>query len=69
MKITAYRDRIRAYASTLFRSRPDDIKRACEFYLRRGFTAIKFGWGVFGQDRKRDIQLVAAALERCLFLE
>ena len=59
----AYRDRVRAYASTLFRPTPDDMKRACECYLRRGFTAIKFGWGVFGQDRKRDLALVKAARE------
>jgi L-alanine-DL-glutamate epimerase-like enolase superfamily enzyme len=59
----ARRDRVRAYASTLFRSTPDDIKRACEFYLGHGFRAIKFGWGVFGQDRKRDIALVTAARE------
>ena len=59
----AYRDRVRAYASTLFRPTPDDMKRACEGYLRRGFTAIKFGWGVFGQDRKRDLALVKAARE------
>ena len=57
----ARRDRIRAYASTLFRGTPDDMKRACAYYLERGFTAIKFGWGVFGQDRQRDIALVAAA--------
>jgi len=59
----AYRDRVRAYASTLFRPSPDAMKRACEFYLKRGFTAIKFGWGVFGRDRKVDIALVAAARE------
>ncbi len=59
----AYRDRIRAYASTLFRPTPDDMKKACAFYLERGFTAIKFGWGVFGTDRKRDVALVAAARE------
>jgi L-rhamnonate dehydratase len=57
----ACRDRVRAYASTLFRDTPDAMKRACEFYVRRGFTAIKFGWGVFGTDRKRDIALVSAA--------
>jgi len=56
-------DRVRAYASTLFRPTPDAMKRACEFYLSRGFTAVKFGWGVFGQNRKRDIALVAAARE------
>lgn len=59
----ARRDRVRAYASTLFRSGPDAIKRACTTYLERGFTAIKFGWGVFGEDRKRDVALVAAARE------
>ncbi len=59
----AYRDRVRAYASTLFRPAPDAMKRACEFYLKRGFTAIKFGWGVFGRDRKLDVALVAAARE------
>ena len=59
----AERDRIRAYASTLFRPTPDDMKRACADYLEHGFTAIKFGWGVFGEDRKRDVALVAAARE------
>jgi L-rhamnonate dehydratase len=57
----AYRDRVRAYASTLFRATPDEMKRACDAYLRRGFTAIKFGWGAFGRDRKHDVALVAAA--------
>lgn len=59
----AYREKVRAYASTLFRPKPDDIKKACEYYLLKGFTAIKFGWGVFGQDRKNDIALVKAARE------
>lgn len=57
----ARRDRVRAYASTLFRPTPDAMRQASEFYRSRGFTAVKFGWGVFGQDRKRDIALVAAA--------
>lgn len=59
----ARRDTVRAYASTLFRPTPDAIRRACDHYLERGFTAIKFGWGVFGQDRKTDIALVQAARE------
>jgi L-alanine-DL-glutamate epimerase-like enolase superfamily enzyme len=57
------RGRVRAYASTLFRPTADAIRRSCEFYLARGFTAVKFGWGVFGQDRRRDTGLVAAARE------
>jgi L-alanine-DL-glutamate epimerase-like enolase superfamily enzyme len=56
-----YRDRVRAYASTLFRPTPDDMRRAVAGYLKRGFTAIKFGWGVFGQDPRRDVELVRAA--------
>ncbi|RAJ93228.1 L-alanine-DL-glutamate epimerase-like enolase superfamily enzyme [Larkinella arboricola] len=59
----ARRDRVRAYASTLFRPTPDAIRRSCEYYLEKGFTAVKFGWGVFGQNRKLDIALVAAARE------
>ncbi|ODS87121.1 MAG: hypothetical protein ABS46_00345 [Cytophagaceae bacterium SCN 52-12] len=57
----ARRNRVRAYASTLFRPTTDAIKHACEFYLQHGFTAVKFGWGVFGQDLKQDIKLVEAA--------
>jgi L-rhamnonate dehydratase len=58
-----YRDRVRAYASTLFRPTPDDMKRAVDEYLQKGFGAIKFGWGVFGDDLKRDVALVRAARE------
>jgi len=57
----AQRKRIRAYASTLFRPTPDDMKQACEHYLKLGFRAIKFGWGGFGVNRKRDCALVEAA--------
>ena len=59
----ARRDRVRAYASTLFRPTPEAMRRACQFYLSRGFSAVKFGWGVFGQNRQHDLALVAAARE------
>lgn len=59
----ARRDRIRAYASTLFRPTAEAMREACGFYLSRGFTAVKFGWGIFGQNRKQDIKLVEAARE------
>jgi L-alanine-DL-glutamate epimerase-like enolase superfamily enzyme len=58
-----YRDRVKAYASTLFRPTPDDMKRAVEEYLRHGFKAIKFGWGVAGHDLKLDVSLSRAARE------
>jgi L-rhamnonate dehydratase len=58
-----YRDRVKAYASTLFRPTPDGMKRAVAGYLEQGFRAVKFGWGAFGQDLARDIALVKAARE------
>lgn len=58
-----YRDRVRAYASTLFRPTPDAMKAAVAGYLAQGFTAIKFGWGAFGYDLARDVALVRAARE------
>ena len=57
----AWRDRVRPYASTLFRSTPEGMAEASRAYLDKGFTAVKFGWGVFGEDRERDVELVAAA--------
>ena len=54
-------DRVRAYASTLFRETPDAMFSAARGYVERGFTAVKFGWGVFGEDPARDVELVAAA--------
>lgn len=56
-----YRDRVKVYASTLFRPTPDAMKAAVAEYLAHGFRAIKFGWGVFGYDLKQDIALVKAA--------
>ena len=58
-----YRDRVKAYASTLFRPTPDAMKAAVAGYLERGFRAIKFGWGVFGYDLALDVALVKAARE------
>ena len=56
-----YRERVKAYASTLFRPTPDAMRVAVADYLSRGFRAIKFGWGVFGDDLSLDVALVKAA--------
>ncbi len=53
--------KIRAYASTLFRPHPNGMRTATQRYLDQGFTAVKFGWGVFGEDPHRDVELVKAA--------
>lgn len=57
------RDRVLAYASTLFRSTPEGMAEATRGYVDKGFRAVKFGWGVFGEDSARDRELVAAARE------
>jgi L-alanine-DL-glutamate epimerase-like enolase superfamily enzyme len=58
-----WRDKVRAYGSTLFRPTPAAMKEAVKAYLGEGFTALKFGWGVFGRDLSTDIELVEAARE------
>jgi L-rhamnonate dehydratase len=55
------RDRVMAYASTLFRETPEGMEAAARGYVEQGFHAVKFGWGVFGEDPGRDRELVAAA--------
>lgn len=57
----AYRDRIRAYASTLMPDTPDDAAREAARWAERGFRAIKMGWGGFGRGPESDAALVAAA--------
>lgn len=57
------RDRVTAYASTLFRDTPEGMAAAAKGYVDLGFRAVKFGWGVFGEDPRRDRELVAAARE------
>ena len=59
----SYRNRVKAYASTLFRPTPDDMRRAVAAYLDLGFKAVKFGWGVFGYDLDLDVRLIRAARE------
>lgn len=56
-----WHEKIRAYASTLFRPTPEAMRLATQRYLDLGFTAIKFGWGVFGEDPRQDVKLVEAA--------
>ncbi len=46
---------------TLFRDTPEGMAAAASAYVEKGFRAVKFGWGVFGEDPGRDRELVAAA--------
>ncbi len=56
-----WRDRVRAYASTLFRATPEAMRESVKQYLDEGFTAVKFGWGGFGKNPRSDVKLVEAA--------
>jgi L-alanine-DL-glutamate epimerase-like enolase superfamily enzyme len=55
------RETVRAYASTLFRADEESMRDAVRTYLGQGYTAIKFGWGSWGEDPGRDRDLFAAA--------
>lgn len=57
------RESVRAYASTLFRAEDAEMRAAVRKYVGRGYTAIKFGWGSWGEDPGRDRDLLAAARE------
>lgn len=56
----ARRDRLPAYASTLFRHTPEDNAAAAQGYVDKGFSGVKFGWGGFGLDHARDVDNLAA---------
>jgi L-alanine-DL-glutamate epimerase-like enolase superfamily enzyme len=58
-----YRDRVKAYASTLMRPTPELTQVAVREYVARGFRAVKLGYGVLRDDLGRDVELVAAARE------
>lgn len=59
----ARRDRIPAYASTLFRLSPEANAAAARWYVDQGFSAVKFGWGGFGVDPGHDRECLAAIRE------
>lgn len=54
-------ERIKAYASTLFRDTPEGMREAVRKYRSLHFKAVKFGWGVVTADPRRAIKLVEAA--------
>ena len=61
----AHRDRIRAYASSLFGPTPAATRRLAEGFREQGFTAVKFGWAPMGEDEATDIALVREARAGC----
>jgi L-rhamnonate dehydratase len=57
------RDRLPAYASTLFRQTPAENAAAARRYVDLGFSGVKFGWGGFGLDPALDRDNLAAIRE------
>jgi L-alanine-DL-glutamate epimerase-like enolase superfamily enzyme len=57
------RDRLPAYASTLFRPDPRSNAEAAQRYVATGYRGVKFGWGGFGIDPGRDRENLAAIRE------
>jgi L-alanine-DL-glutamate epimerase-like enolase superfamily enzyme len=61
-----HRDSVRAYASTLFPDDPtatDRMRQKAQTVREDGFTAVKFGWGGFGESFRHDDALLGAARE------
>jgi L-rhamnonate dehydratase len=54
-------EKITAYASTLFRSTPEEMKEAIRKYRSLGFKAVKFGWGIVTQEPRKIVGLIEAA--------
>jgi L-alanine-DL-glutamate epimerase-like enolase superfamily enzyme len=58
-----FRDKLPAYASALFPEDPREIVKMIVGFVGKGFKGVKFGWGAFGREADRDIELVKAARE------
>ena len=57
----AQRTTVRAYASVLFGDTPDDTATLAQEFVELGLTAVKFGWGPFGENAETDLAHVQAA--------
>ncbi|MEM2905154.1 MAG: mandelate racemase/muconate lactonizing enzyme family protein [Candidatus Bathyarchaeia archaeon] len=59
-----FREKVRVYASALFNmENPDVTVREAQRYVDQGFTAVKFGYGGFGYNHRRSVELVARLRE------
>jgi len=56
-----FRDKIRAYASTLMPYTPEEAAEEALKWKDAGYTAIKMGWGGFEDGPRKTIKLVEAA--------
>ena len=55
-----FRDRVRAYASTLMPYTPDEAACEAKTWIDQGYTALKMGWGGFELGMRQSVRLVEA---------
>lgn len=55
-----YRDKLKAYASSLMPDTIAEAVRLAEQYAKQGYKAMKFGWGPIGNDPKFDEEQIRA---------
>ncbi len=55
-----YRDRIRAYGTFIPADKPEDNKTIVRELKAKGFTSLKFGGGVLGDDPDLDYEIIKA---------
>lgn len=58
-----FKESIAAYSSVLFPSTTEEVGEVVLKAKEEGFSAIKFGWGKFGNDPQEDEALIATARE------
>lgn len=58
-----YRDKIRAYGTFIPADTPDENRVIVRGIKAQGFTSIKFGGGILGDDPDTDVAIVAAVRE------
>ena len=58
-----YRDKIKAYGTFVPADKPEDNKIIARNLLKEGFTSLKFGGGILGDDPETDEAIVAAVRE------
>ena len=56
-----FHEKMRVYASSLFRSTPQKTAKRARQFRDQGFTAVEFGWAPMGRNRDTDIGLVREA--------
>ncbi|SDP68987.1 mandelate racemase/muconate lactonizing enzyme family protein [Desulforhopalus singaporensis] len=58
-----YRDRIRAYGTFIPANTPDENRAVARKFKNEGFTSLKFGGGIFGDNDDTDYEIIKAVRE------